>query len=55
MLDEKDPEHDREIAAKVIQNHMSMLLSDKSVFNIANNNNEDFVIEPEQKEVTKVT
>lgn len=46
MLDEKDPENDRMIASKVIQNHMSMLLSDKSVFNLSNTNNEDFVIEP---------
>lgn len=55
MLDEKDPESDRHIASKVIQNHMSMLLSDKSVFNIANTNNEDYVIEPEHKETTKIT
>lgn len=55
MLDEKDPVSDRIIAQKVIQNHMSMMLSDKSVFNISNTNNEDFVIEPENREVTKVT
>jgi len=34
---------------------MSMLLSDKSVFNIANTNNEDYVIEPEHRETTKIT
>ena len=55
MLDEKDPENDRLIASKVIQNHMSMLLSDKSVFNLANTNNEDFVIEPEGKDLTTKT
>ena len=55
MLDEKDPESDRIIAQKVIQNHMSMLLSDKSVFNIANTNNEDYVIEHDHKDTTKVT
>jgi len=55
MLDEKDPEADRIIAQKVIQNHMSMLLSDKSVFNIANTNNEDYVIEHDHKDTTKVT
>jgi len=55
MLDEKDPEADRQIAAKVIQNHMSMILNNDSVFNIGNTNNEDFVIEPEHREVTKVT
>ena len=55
MLDEKDPENDRLIASKVIQNHMSMLLSEKSVFNLSNTNNEDFVIEPEAKEVSTKT
>jgi len=55
MLDEKDAEADRQIAAKVIQNHMSMMLNNDSVFNIGNTNNEDFVIEPEHREVTKVT
>lgn len=55
MLDEKDPENDRMIASKVIQNHMSMLLSDKSVFNLSNTNNEDFVIEPEGKDLTTKT
>lgn len=34
---------------------MSMLLNAGSVFNIANTNNEDYVIEPDHREVTKVT
>ncbi|CDW73635.1 mcm2 3 5 family protein [Stylonychia lemnae] len=48
MLDEKDPEHDRKIAERVIQNHRYQAAN--SEFPQFNYFNDDFVIEPEYKD-----
>lgn len=52
MLDEKDPEHDRKIAERVIMNHryQSTHNSELPHFNFAN---DDFVIEPDYREERK--
>jgi DNA replicative helicase MCM subunit Mcm2 (Cdc46/Mcm family) len=50
MLDEKDPEHDRKIAERVIMNHRYMSNNNDNQMHNFNYFNDDVVIEPEHKD-----